>query len=65
MFAVSFLSGLLMLIFAHNTGLGYVLLSAFCGALLGSLAELFSPSEYDTITVPTIIWRKPLQLFLS
>ena len=55
MFAVSFLSGLLMLIIAHNAGLGYLFLSAFCGALLGSLVELVSPSEYDTVTVPTII----------
>ncbi len=55
MFAVSFLSGFLMLLTAHNAGLGYVFLSAFFGALLGSLMELFSPSEYDTITVPAVI----------
>ena len=55
MFAVSFVSGLLMLLITHNAGLGYILLSAFFGAVSGSLAELFSPSEYDTITVPTVI----------
>ena len=55
MFAISFLSGFLMLLFAHKSGFGYMFLSALFGALLGSLTELFSPSEYDTITVPTII----------
>ncbi len=55
MFAVSFICGLLMLLIAENTGPGYAFLSAFFGALSGTLTELFSPSEYDTITVPTVI----------
>ena len=44
-----------MLLIAHNAGWGYVLLSSFLGALYGAATELFSPSEYDTITVPTVI----------
>lgn len=55
MFVVSFASGLLMLLLTHDSGLGYVLLSALSGALLGAMTELFSPSEYDTITVPAVI----------
>ena len=39
----------------YNAGLGYVFLSAFFGALSGAFKELFSPSEYDTITVPAVI----------
>ena len=55
MLAVSFMCGILMLLSAHNTGLGCVFLSAFSGALSGTLTELFSPSEYDTVTVPAVI----------
>ena len=55
MFAVSFVSGLLMLLLAHEAGLPYALLSAAVGALFGALTELFSPSEYDTVTVPSVI----------
>ncbi len=55
MFAVSLTSGLLMLTLTHSGNMGYVFLSSFLGALSGSLMELFSPSEYDTITVPAII----------
>ena len=55
MFAVSFISGLLMLLIAHDAALGYGLFSAFFGARSGAFVELFSPSEYDTVTVPTVI----------
>ena len=55
MFAVSFVSGLLMLLLAHEAELPHVLLSAAAGALFGALTELFSPSEYDTVTVPSVI----------
>ena len=55
MFAVSFVSGLLMLLFTRNTGAGSAVPSALAGALFGALSELFSPSEYDTITVPAVI----------
>ena len=55
MFAVSFVSGLLILLLAHEAGLPYALISAAVGALFGALTELFSPSEYDTVTVPSVI----------
>ena len=55
MFAFSFVCGLLMLLFVHNSGLTQALLSAAAGAFLGTLTELFSHSEYDTITVPAVI----------
>ena len=55
MFAVSFVSGLLMLLLAYEAELPHVLLSAAAGALFGALTELFSPSEYDTVTVPSAI----------
>jgi len=55
MFAVSFLCGLLLLLFAHRAEPGYLFLSAFFGAVSGTLAELLSPSEYDTISVPAVI----------
>ena len=55
MFVVSFASGLLLLIFATNMNAGHVLLSVVISSFPGTLTELFSPSEYDTITVPTVI----------
>ena len=55
MLTVSFLSGLIILLFAQKLALPQALLLAAVGALLGTVAELFSPSEYDTVTVPVVI----------
>ncbi len=55
MLTVSFLSGLIILLFAQKLALPQALLLAAVGALLGTAAELFSPSEYDTVTVPVVI----------
>ena len=55
MLLVSFLSGVLVLIPIQKTALAPALLSAAAGALLGTATELVSPSEYDTVTVPTVI----------
>ena len=55
MLAVSFLCGVLMLIFAQHLGTGYALLTAFLAATAGTVTELFTPSEYDTVTVPIVI----------
>ena len=55
MLTVSFLSGLIILLFAQKLALPQALLLAVVGALLGTVAELFSPSEYDTVTVPVVI----------
>ncbi len=43
------------LIATQTCGWPQALLMAGTGALLGTLTELFSPSEYDTVTVPIVI----------
>ena len=55
MLAVSFLSGFLVLFFTQKFSIPKTLLCAFTGALFGTAAELFTPGEYDTITVPLVI----------
>ena len=55
MLLVSFAAGLLVLKLTRYCGLPNALLSAGIGALVGTATELFSPSEYDTITVPVAI----------
>lgn len=55
MLTVSFLSGMVILLAAQKMALPQALLTASLGALFGTAAELFSPSEYDTVTVPTVI----------
>ena len=51
----SFAVGVLVLTLTQKTGWPRALLSAGIGALVGTVTELFSPSEYDTITVPVVI----------
>ena len=55
MLAVSFISGMIVLSTARKMALPQTVLSAGLGALLGSATELFSPGEYDTVTVPAVI----------
>ena len=55
MLAVSFVSGLTVLAAAGKMALPRAVLAAGLGALLGAATELFSPSEYDTVTVPSVI----------
>ena len=55
MLAVSFLSGVMILLAEQKTALPRTLFMAFLGAVLGTATELFSPSEYDTVTVPVVI----------
>ena len=55
MLAVSFLCGFLVLLLAEKLSVSKALVCAFIGALFGTAAELFSPGEYDTITVPFVI----------
>ena len=55
MLAVSFTSGMIVLSAVQKTALPQAALSAGLGALLGTVTELFSPSEYDTVTVPAVI----------
>lgn len=53
MLLTSFAVGILVL--SRATGMPCALLLSGIGALAGTATELFSPSEYDTVTVPTII----------
>ena len=55
MLAVSFISGMTVLSVAQKTTIPLAVLSAGLGALLGTVTELFSLSEYDTVTVPAVI----------
>ena len=55
MLLVSFLSGLGILLLIREMLLADAALCAFAGALAGTATELFSPSEYDTVTVPAVI----------
>ena len=55
MLAVCLISGFFVLLFGHMMKAGTALVSAAVGALLGTATELFTPSEYDTVTVPTVI----------
>ena len=55
MLAVSFLSGIIILLLVQKMPLPKAVLTTAVGALLGTATELLSPSEYDTVTVPTVI----------
>ena len=55
MLFVSFAVGLLVLLFSKAAGLPKALLLSGIGAIVGAVTELFSPSEYDTVTVPMMI----------
>lgn len=55
MLGAAFLCGLLFLRFYGGYPFGRSLLCALCGAICGALAELFTPSEYDTVSVPLVI----------
>ena len=55
MFLVSFLVGSFILIFLQEMPPLGALVRAGTGAFVGAAAELFSPSELDTVTVPSAI----------
>ena len=55
MLLVSFAVGLLVLLLAKDAKVPNALLLAGVGAFAGTATELFSPSEYDTVTVPVVI----------
>ena len=55
MLAVCLISGFCVLYFGQKMTLLSALVSAIIGAIFGAATELFTPSEYDTITVPTVI----------
>ena len=55
MFLASFAFGVAFLLFHANMPVANVILSCVIGALVGAATELFSPSEWDTVSVPTVI----------
>ena len=55
MLIVSLMAGMGMLTLAQGMSVLHALPISFIAALLGMATELFSPSEYDTVTVPTVI----------
>ena len=55
MLITSFAVGVLVLMLTQVADLPRVFLSAGTGALIGAATELFTPSEYDTVTVPVMI----------
>mgnify|MGYP003571327886 CR=1 FL=1 len=55
MLAVSFICGFCVLFFGRGMSPLYALLTGLAGALFGAVTELFTPSKYDTVTVPVVI----------
>lgn len=55
MFAAAFLFGTIVLHFFGGFEIGRAALAAFPAAAAGAATELFSPSEWDTVTVPVVI----------
>ena len=55
MFAATFLSGVNVLHFFGGLNIKHTILAALPAGIIGAAAELFSPSERDTITVPLAI----------
>lgn len=55
MFAVSFTCGLCLLFFGHGMPLVFASSISAFAAFSGAATELFTPSEYDTFTVPIVI----------
>ena len=55
MFAVSLISGLVILLLVQKSVIVKALILSCLGALAGTAAELVSPSELDTVTVPITI----------
>lgn len=55
MLLTSFAVGVIVLILSNETRLPHALLMAGIAALIGTATELFSPSEYDTVTVPVMM----------
>ena len=55
MFLASFISGAAFLLFHAHMPAADVVLSCVLGAAAGAATELFSPSEWDTVSVPAII----------
>ena len=55
MFAAAFLFGTIVLHFFGGFDTGRAALAACLAAVAGAATELFSPSEWDTVTVPVVV----------
>ena len=55
MFAAAFLSGVIVLHFFGAFDTGRTVLAALPAGIIGAATELFSPGEWDTVTVPVAI----------
>ena len=55
MFLAALICGLAVFLLHSQFPFGTAVLPIFFGAAVGAVTELFSPSEYDTITVPSVI----------
>ena len=55
MLIVSFIAGFLILFIFQKTAVPKAVLTALLGAFLGALIELYSPTEWDTVTVLVVI----------
>ena len=55
MFAAAFLFGTIVLHFFGGVDTGRAAIAAFLAATAGAATELFSPSEWDTVTVPVVV----------
>ena len=53
--AAAFLFGTIVLRFFGGFNIGHAALAAFPAAATGAATELFSPSEWDTVTVPAVV----------
>ena len=62
MLITSFAVGVLVLMLTQGANWSLVLLLAGVGALIGAATELFTPSEYETVTVPVMILAVLLML---
>ena len=63
MFLVSLICGLAVFLLRYQFPFSTAFLPIFAGAAAGAVTELFSPSEYDTVTVPSVILAVLLLFF--
>ena len=55
MLIISFICGLAVFLLYCHFPMVKAFLPIIAGAVIGTAAELFSPSEYDTVTVPVAV----------
>lgn len=55
MFLTALICGLIVFLLFCHFPFGKAILPIFIGAAIGAVTELFSPGEYDTVTVPAVI----------